>query len=99
MMSQVLMASDGGGSIVGEMELILRGGIKFIGWFFFKVEWRMIELGKVSLRYFIFVRWSFQLKKIFPPRIELRTFCVLSRRDNHYTTGIKVGSLSTHYIN
>ena len=26
------------------------------------------------------------LKKMLPPRIELRTFCELSRRDNRYTT-------------
>ena len=26
------------------------------------------------------------LKDLFPPRIELGTFCVLGRRDNRYTT-------------
>ena len=27
-----------------------------------------------------------QIKLLFPPRIELGTFCVLGRRDNRYTT-------------
>ena len=31
------------------------------------------------------VYFSIKLKEMFPPRIELRTFSVLGRRDNHYT--------------
>ena len=35
------------------------------------------------------------IKVMFPPRIELRTFSVLGRRDNHYT--METYTLSTHF--
>ncbi|KZS02682.1 Uncharacterized protein APZ42_000183, partial [Daphnia magna] len=35
---------------------------------------------------------------LFPPRIELRTFSVLGRRDNHYTMGTEFyGSIDTKF--
>ena len=47
----------------------------------------------VSTTYSLFKRFyvklkGWQIKKFFevPPGLEPRTFCVLSRRDNHYTT-------------
>ena len=48
----------------------------------------------------VFKKWHFFLLQsypLFPPRIELRTFSVLGRRDNHYTMETYQRVLHNHF--
>ena len=47
-------------------------------------------MNKITFEHLIFMKQFIlnirRKKDLFPPRIELGTFCVLGRRDNRYTT-------------
>ena len=42
----------------------------------------------------MFLRVVCYLKSMFPPRFELGTFCVLDRRDDHYTTETTIATIT-----